>query len=54
MASVLFKTGGAVMNALAFSSINFLFSKIMDHDEKEGKRHNVALEKGSGRHRRME
>ena len=33
------------MNALAFSSTNFLFSKLMDHGEKERKIHDVALEK---------
>ena len=39
MASVLFTIGGAVMNALAFSSTSFLFSKLTDHGEKERKRH---------------
>ena len=39
MASVLFTTGGAAMNALAFSGTNFLFSQLTDHDQKEGKRH---------------
>ena len=33
------------MNALAVSGTNFFFSKLIDHGEKEGKRHNLALEK---------
>ena len=45
MASLLFTIGGAVMNALAFSGTNFLFSKFTDHGEKEHKRHDLALEK---------
>ena len=45
MGSLLFTTGGAVVNALAFSGTNFLFSGLMDHGEKERKRHNLALEK---------
>ena len=45
MASLLFTTGGAVMNALAFSDINFSLSKLMDHGEKERKRHDLALKK---------
>ena len=44
MASLLFTAGGAVMNALAFSGTNFLFNGLMDHDEKERKRHDLALE----------
>ena len=37
--------GGTVVDALAFSSTNFLFSRLTDHGEKERKRHNLALEK---------
>ena len=33
------------MNALAFIGTNFFFSKLMDHSEKERKRHDLALEK---------
>ena len=45
MASVLFTIGGAVVNALAFSGTNFVFSRLTDHDAKERKRHDLALEK---------
>ena len=45
MASLLFTIGGAVVNALAFSGTNFLFSRFTDHGEKECKRHDLALEK---------
>ena len=45
MTSVLFTIGGAVVNALAFSSTNFVFSRFTDHGAKERKRHNLALEK---------
>ena len=45
MASVLFTINGAVMNPLAFSGSNFLFSKLTDHGEKERKRHDLALKK---------
>ena len=45
MASLLFTIGDAVMNALAFSGINFTFSKLTDHGEEERKRHNLTLEK---------
>ena len=45
MASLLFTIGGAVVNALAFSGTNFVFSRLMDHGEEESKRHNLALEK---------
>ena len=40
MASVLFTIGGAVVNALAFSGTNFIFSRLTDHDTEECKRHN--------------
>ena len=45
MASLLFTVGGAVVNALAFSGTNFVFSKLTDHGEEERKRHDLALEK---------
>ena len=45
MASLLFTIGGAVVNALAFSGTNFIFSQLTDHGEEERKRHDLALEK---------
>ena len=45
MASALFTIAGPVMNALAFSGTNFIFSKHMDHGEKERKRDNFTLKK---------
>ena len=45
MASVLFTIGGAVVNALAFSGTNFVFSRLTDHGAEERKRHDLALEK---------
>ena len=45
MASLLFTVGGAVVNALAFSGTNFVFSKVTDHGEEKRKRHDLALEK---------
>ena len=45
MASVLYTTGGAGVNALAFSSSNFVFTRLTDHDIEEGKRHDSAEEK---------
>ena len=45
MVSLLFTVGGAVVNALAFSGTNFVFSKLTDHGEEERKRHDLALEK---------
>ena len=44
MGSVLFTVGGAVVNALAFSSTNFVFSRLTDHGVGERKRHDLALE----------
>ena len=44
MASIVFTDGGAVMNGLAFSNTNFLFSRLTDHGEKEHKRHELPLE----------
>ena len=45
MVSLFFTVGGAVVNALALSGTNFLFSRLTDHGEEEGKRHDLALEK---------
>ena len=45
MASVLFTIRGAVLNALAFSGTNFVFSRLTDHGAEERKRHDLALEK---------
>ena len=45
MASSLFTIGGTVVNALAFSGIIFVFSRLTDHGEEELKRHNLVLEK---------
>ena len=45
MASLLFTIGGAVVNALAFSGTNFVFSRLTDHGEEERKRYDLALGK---------
>ena len=45
MVSLLFTIGGAVVNALVFSSTNFVFSRLKGHGEEEQKRHDLALEK---------
>ena len=45
MASVRFTIGGAVVNALAFSGTNFIFSRLTYHGAEERKRHDLALEK---------
>ena len=45
MASLLFTIGGAVVNALAFSGTNFVFSRRTDHAAEERKRHELVLEK---------
>ena len=37
MASLLFTMGGAVVNALVFSGINFVFSRLTDHGAKNEK-----------------
>ena len=44
MASLLFPISGAVVNALAFSGTNFVFSRLTDHGEEERKRHDLAEE----------
>ena len=45
MASLLFTIGGAVVNALAFSGTNFVFSRLTHHGAEERKIHDLALEK---------
>ena len=45
MASLLFTVGGAVVNTLAFSGTNFIYSKLTDRGAEERKRHDLALEK---------
>ena len=45
MASVLFTIGGAVVNALAFSGTNFVFSRLGNRGAEESKRHDLALKK---------
>ena len=45
MASLLFTIRGTVVNALAFSGTNFVFSSLTDHGEEERKRHDLALER---------
>ena len=44
MASLLFTISGAVVNTLAFSGTNFIFSRLADHGEEERKRHDIAPE----------
>ena len=43
--ALLLSIGGVVVNALAFSGINFVFSRLTDHGEEERKRHDLALRK---------
>ena len=45
MASLIFTIGGAVVNALAFSGTNFVFSRLTDHGAEERKRHGLVLRK---------
>ena len=45
MASVLFTVRDAIVNTLAFSGTNFVFSRIKDHGEEELKRLDLALGK---------
>ena len=42
MASVLFTIGGPMVNALAFSATNFVFSRLTDHGTEQRKRHDLA------------
>ena len=44
MASLLLTIGGAVVNALAFSDTNFVYSRFRDNGGKERKRHDLAEE----------
>ena len=48
MASLLFTIGAAVVNALAFSGTNFVFSRLTDHGEEDCKRQDLALESFKG------
>ena len=45
MASLLFTIDGAVVNALAFSGTNFVFSRLTDHGAEECKRHGLSEER---------
>ena len=42
MASVLFTIGGPMVNALAFSGTNFIFSGLTDHGTEQRKRNDLA------------
>ena len=48
MTSLLFTIGGAVLNGLAFSGTNFVFSRLTDHGEEERKTWDLAPEKFQG------
>ena len=50
MASLLALAGGALVNALAFSGSNFLFSKLSNGGEEERKRHDLAIEQLQAAH----
>ena len=45
MAFLAIMTGGALVNALAFSGTNFIFGQLGDHGKTELKRHNLAVER---------
>ena len=45
MAQLLFTVGGAVVNELALSGTNFIFSRLTDHVAEERKGHDLTLEK---------
>ena len=46
MATIALLVGGAIVNALAFSGSNYLFSTLRSHDTgEERKRHDLAVEK---------
>ena len=45
MTSLLFTIGGAVVNALAISGTNFVFSSLTDHGKEEQKRHDLVFQK---------
>ena len=44
-ASLLFTIGGNVVNALAYSGNNFVFSRLTDHGAEKRKKDDLALEK---------
>ena len=44
MAALLFTIGDAVVNGLAFSGTNFVFSRLMDDGKEECKRHELSEE----------
>ena len=48
MASVLFTIGGAVVNALAFSGTNFVFSRLTNHGAEKRKRHDFKRQGTNG------
>ena len=45
MAGIVAMIGGALVNSLAFSGSNYMFSKLSNHGAGERKRHNEAIEK---------
>ena len=45
MTPILFIVSGAMVNALAFSDTNFIFSRLTDHGAEERKRHDLAIKK---------
>ena len=45
MAGIFAMIGGALVNSLAFSGSNYMFSKLSNHGAGERKRHNQAIEK---------
>ena len=45
MASIAVIAGGALVNALAFSGTNFVFSQLGDQGKEEMMRHNLAMER---------
>ena len=44
MTTLLFTTGGAVVNALAFSDTDFVFNQLTEHGEEGRKRYDLGLE----------
>ena len=45
MAGIVAMIGGALVNSLAFSGSNYMFTKLSNHGADERKRHNEAIEK---------
>ena len=45
MAQLLFTVGGTVVNEVAFSGTNLIFSRLTDHVAEERKGHDLTLEK---------